>query len=304
MALVRCKVVLLLLAAACCFPRSAAACSVCGCGDPLLPATDATPVAGALRVDLLGEHLTATARSDDDPRYIEALRQFTLRATAAYSPTDRLAFVLQAPLVWKFWRLEGAGKSARPVGLGDIDVGARLFVFELTSLARQRRQSLGVTAGSSLPTGPDDSTAGGARIDQHAQLGTGAFGPYAGLIYRWQGDPLSWFGSFSTRTHTTNSFGYRFGTALLWSLLGQYQLGDSVVLSLGVDGRMAVRDTSNGEAQLDTGGLVLSLTPGGLVRLHRELWFTARVQVPVLTHLFGEQTVGPVVTGGLEYAVF
>jgi len=84
---------------------SAHACSVCGCGDPLVLAGDSMPVVGTFRFALEYEYLTATARSDEEPDRTESLTQMTLRPVVVYSPLDRLNFVLQVPLVRKDWAL-------------------------------------------------------------------------------------------------------------------------------------------------------------------------------------------------------
>ena len=67
-------------------PSVARACSVCGCGDPLVLAGDSMPVANTVRFALDYEYLTATARSDDEPDRTESLTQMTLRPVVVYSP--------------------------------------------------------------------------------------------------------------------------------------------------------------------------------------------------------------------------
>src|ERR1700747_27570 len=140
--------------------QAAHACSVCGCGDPLVLAGDSMPVAGTFRFALDYEYLTATARSDDEPDRTESLTQMTLRPVLVYSPFDRLNVVLQVPVVRKDWTLSAsageAAENAIPTRLGDIDLGVRLFVWDSTSISAMRRQNLAVTVGTSFPTGPDD----------------------------------------------------------------------------------------------------------------------------------------------------
>src|SRR5215470_18865995 len=84
-------------------PAVARACSVCGCGDPLVLAGDSTPVANTVRFALEYEYLTATARSDDEPDRTESLTQMTLRPVVVYSPVSRINLVLQIPLARKDW---------------------------------------------------------------------------------------------------------------------------------------------------------------------------------------------------------
>jgi hypothetical protein len=185
--------------------RDAAACSVCGCGDPLAIATEARPESGTLRAAIDFEYLTARARSDDDPRLTESLDQETLRPT----------------------------------------------------------------------------------------LVTGAFGPYAGAFQAFHGDPWNFYLSATFRTHTTNSYDYRFGDAVLWSALGQYRFWERAALVAGLEGRYVRQDRSGGDVQENTCGTVVAATPGLSVGVTDELWIHARVQFPFVTHLFGGQGVGP-----------
>jgi hypothetical protein len=282
----------------------AQACSVCGCGDPLVAAADSAPSAGALRLAFDWEYLTASAQSDEDPTATEQLTQMTFRPEVVYSPIARLNLLLQVPLVRKDWTLESPSEpeAAQPFGLGDVDVGARYFVFEHSDLASQTRQELALSAGTSLPTGADDVTVDGERIDDHAQPGTGAFGPYAGLLYAWHRDPWNLSASLSGRVHSRSAYGYHYGSALLWSISGLYRPFERAGFELGVDGRWAGRDDADGELQANTGGMVLALAPGVRVNPAGNLWLNARAQIPVATHLFGVQTVGPTVTVGAQYA--
>jgi len=299
----------LLVASAClALPSVARACSVCGCGDPLVLAGDSMPVANTVRFALEYEYLSATARSDDEPDRTETLTQMTLRPVVVYSPFSRVNLVLQVPLVRKDWALSAtpndATETAVPIGLGDLDVGMRFFLWDATSIQAQRRQNLALTAGTSLPTGADDATtAGGERIDQHAQLGTGAWGPYVGALYAFHQDPWNFFLSVTGRFRTTNSYQYRFGDAVLWSAQLRYRVVEPFAVQLGVDGRYAGRDRSEGVLQENTGGLVVSAVPGIAWNVSGPIWLLAQVKVPFVTQLFGEQTVGVTASASLQFVM-
>jgi hypothetical protein len=299
---------LLVAAASLALPSVARACSVCGCGDPLVLAGDSMPVANTVRFALEYEYLSATARSDDEPDRTESLTQMTLRPVVVYSPFSWVNLVLQVPLVRKDWALSAtttdATETAVPMGLGDVDVGVRFFVWDATSIQAQRRQNLALTAGTSFPTGADDAmSADGARIDQHAQLGTGAWGPYVGALYAFHQDPWNFFLSVTGRFRTTNGYQYRFGDALLWTAQLRYRVVEPFALQLGVNGRYAGRDRSEGVLQENTGGLVLSAVPGIAWNVTGPIWLLAQVQVPFVTHLFGEQTVGVTATATLQFVL-
>ena len=289
-------------------PAVARACSVCGCGDPLVLAGDSMPVANTLRFALEYEYLSATARSDDDPERTETLNQMTLRPVVVYSPFSRVNVVLQVPLVRKDWALSPTptepGETAVPFGLGDLDLGIRVFLWEATSIQSQRRQNLALTAGTSFPTGRDDATtADGERIDQHAQLGTGAWGPYVGALYAFHQDPWNFFLSVTGRFRTTNSFQYRYGDAVLWSAQLRFRVIEPLALQAGIDGRYAARDRSAGVLQENTGGLVVSAVPGLAWNVSGPIWLLAQVQIPFATHLFGEQTVGVTASASLQFVL-
>ncbi len=280
------------------------ACSVCGCGDPLVNAADAMPTKNRIRLSLGAQWLKASAQSDDDPSQTEHLVQETLRPTVVYSPTDNLNLVLQVPLMRKAWSLDGGTQPAESVtalGLGDIKLSGRLFLWQNTDFVARSRQSFGVFAGTSAPTGPNDKTADGERIDDHAQLGTGSFGPYVGLVYAYHRDPWNLYSSVSATYHTTNSYDYQYAPALLWTVRGQWRPLDWLALELGVDGRFNGKDSADGDAQTNTGGLVLAASPGAMARITDSLWLHLRGQLPVYTKLNGVQTVGPVLSAFVQY---
>jgi len=287
----------------------ARACSVCGCGDPLVAAAEGRGRGGDLRVAVDGEYLSQKAGTEGEPGKTDVLDQYTLRLTGVYSPVAALNLVATIPLLRKKMAMDGHDGTIVPVSdvttLGDVELGARYFVVDLANVGARRRQGLAVSLGTSLPTGQNGATdAGGLRIDQHGQAGTGAFGPYAGLTYRLQQDPWSLLASASGRAHNENSYGYRFGSALLWTVQGQWSPLSWLALGLGVDGRNAGRDRQDGVPVENTGGLVLAATPSAYLQIHRALWLDARVQIPFYTRLVGEQSVGPTFVAGFLYEAF
>src|SRR5262249_14303470 len=213
--------------------------------------------------------------------------------------------VLQVPLVRKDWSLSATQtadtESATPIGLGDVDLGVRVFVWDATSIHDLRRQNLALSTGTSFPTGAGNATtADGERIDQHAQLGTGAWGPYVGALYAFHQDPWNFLVSVTGRFRTTNSYGYRFGNAVLWSAQLRFRVVEPFALQLGVDGRYAGRDTSEGVPQENTGGLVVSAVPGFAWDVVGQMWLVAQVRVSLATHLFGRQAMGVTAMAGLQ----
>ncbi|HME91858.1 MAG TPA: hypothetical protein VKE49_10565, partial [Myxococcaceae bacterium] len=171
---------------------SAGACSICQSGDPLAPVGMAKLDAGQVELALQYEFLTARARSDDDPAFIEHLTQMALRPVFAYSPWHWLSAVVQIPVVYKNFSetTEGyATTDVNPTGLGDVDLGFRVFLLNRKDFDRFSWHRLGISLGSSLPTGANDAHSNGSRIEEHAQLGIGALAPYAGVLYGFSEDP-------------------------------------------------------------------------------------------------------------------
>jgi len=285
-------------AAALLIPSRAAACSVCACGDPLVAASEAPAMAGALRVSLEGEWLRV--ESDETPGETNRLTQQTLRLSAVYSPLDRLNLVLGLPVTSK--RLTSLATSERigdETGLGDLDVGARWFVFTAADMGARRAQALGISLGTSAPTG---ARKGG--LEEHGQLGTGSWGPYAGLLYRLGQGDFAAVASLTGRLRTENSDGYRYGNALLWSVQGEWDPHPRVAVALGLDGREAWADRAGGEDVPSTGGLLMAVAPAVSFNAASGFWLTARAQVPVVKQLRGQQDVAPTFNVGLQWQVF
>ncbi len=299
-------------------PSSATACSICGCGDPLLASSDPAAINGGLRLQLDTEYLRVDAGTDGQPAHTDQLTQWSYRLNAVYRPTGALSLSATVPFVSKSIRTVGGGTSTTDSslsGLGDVELAARYALWTSINFGRQRVQELAVSAGSAVPTGKHDARASdGSLVDPHGQLGTGGWGPFAGIHYRFeQGDWMS-FASLSYRIRTEATYfdgsKYKFGDAFLWSVHEQYRPVQRIALDLGLDGRYARADravdadgTVN-TAVVNTGGTLLSLAPGVYVRSAGELWLFARGQVPVFKDLFGEQDVKPSFTVGLQYQLF
>jgi hypothetical protein len=94
------------------------------------------------------------------------------------------------------------------------------------------------------------------------------------------------------RVHSTNGHGYRYGSSLQVAARLDYRVVERVALEAGVDGRHALRDTVDGVDQENTGGLVVAAAPGVAVNVAGDVWLRARAQIPVITSLFGDQSVG------------
>ena len=293
----------------------ARACSVCGCGDPLLISNDPAAISGQLRLQLDTEYMRIDAGTDGQPGYTDQLTQWSYRLNAVYRPMDPLSFTVTLPLLTKEIHTVGGGTNVLDsdlTGLGDIEVGVRYAPWRSVDLGVGRVHEVAITAGTSMPTGNHDAKAAdGSLVDPHGQLGTGGWGPWVGLHYRFeQGSWLAFAAlSYRWRTEATYFDGsrYKFGNAALWSVHGQYHPARRVALDLGVDGRYAVADRAvdpDGtveSAVVNTGGTVLSIAPGVYFNAVGSLWLFVRGQLPVYKELFGEQDVHPSFTTGIQY---
>jgi hypothetical protein len=293
----------------------ASACSLCGCGDPLLAASDPAAITGRLRLQLDTEYLRVDAGTDGQPGFTDKLTQWSYRFNVVYRPIDSLSLTASLPLVSKSIHTVGAGADVTGsdlTGLGDVEIGARYRVWRSIDLGKRRVHELAVTAGSAIPTGRHDAKdAGGGLIDPHGQLGTGGWGPFVGLAYLLEQGSWLAFANVSGRLRTEATYfdatKYKFGDALLWSVHGQYRPVRSVALDLGIDGRYARKDKATAAdgtvdgAVGNTGGTLLSAAPGVYLNAFGGAWLFVRGQIPFYKDLFGEQNVLPSVITGVQF---
>jgi hypothetical protein len=279
------------------------ACSVCACGDPLRDATGPAALESRLAFGLEAETLDMTAASEEVPGADEKLRQSTLRLRVSARPSLRWAAFASVPLVRKEVRTAGV-QDSDVTGLGDVELGAQVAVWDRTSFSHRSVKMLSLTAGSAFPTGEANAKVDGERLDAHSQPGTGAFGPFAGLNYRLAFDSWHLAAGLSGRAWTTGPGAFQYGPAVVWSLHGQVRLAKRFAAELGFDARHAAPDREEGAAVENTGGTVIALAPSVYWNAAGQVWIEARAQVPVLERLRGDQSTGPVYVVGMRVEVF
>jgi hypothetical protein len=308
------------------YAPTADACSICGCGDPLLAANDPAAITGLLRLQLDTEYLRVDAGTDGMPGYTDQLTQWSYRLNAVYRPITRLSIIATLPVLDKSIHQVGGGTDitdSHLTGVGDAELGARYAFWRSINMGIGRVQEFALAGGVMMPTGAHDakttstdSTTNAVTfvpVDPHGQLGTGAWGPFLGIHYRFE--QVNWLGfaDFSYRMRTTGSYfdgsKYKFGDAALWSIHGQYRPIPTLAVDLGIDGRFARVDkttdpgASSSTTQGNTGGALLSAAPGVYFNAGRGFWVFARAQIPFYQNLDGEQDVHPSVALGLQYQV-
>jgi hypothetical protein len=247
----------------------------------------------------------------------DQLTQDAYRLNAAWRPVEPLSLTVTLPLVSKKIVTVNDGPARTNsdlTGLGDVELGARYSAWRSVEVGARRVQELAIGLGTSIPTGAHGAKLpDGSLVDPHGQLGTGAWGPFAGLYYRHEQGDWTGYANLGYRLRTEASYfdgsKYRFGDATLWSAHGQYQVSRRVVLDLGVDGRHAVADKATEpdgtvtSAVENTGGTLLSAVPAIYLEAFKGGWLFARSQVPVYKRLLGEQDVKPSFTIGVQYQV-
>lgn len=304
-----------LLASAAALP-DARACSVCACGDPLLGVNDPAAITGRLKLQLDADALRQTAANEAEPGVTDELTQWSYRVGAVWRPVEALSLSAVVPFTSKTMRMTGAVPAhvmSDFSGLGDVEVAARWAAWTDVSFGARRVQELALSLGSSLPTGAYRRADQAGEVDMHAQVGTGSWGPFAGVHYRLEQGDWSLFAALSgrLRTGTTLPEGarYRYGDSALWSLHGQWRAGRALALGLGLDGRSVKVDRAVGPgspggtplaAVPNTGGTVLALTPAAFLQAYGDAWLFARVQLPVYGDFRGEQAVRATFTAGVQ----
>ncbi len=296
-------------------PRIADACSVCLSSDStytLLGQEADHPQ----RIRVSNENLWVQ-KSQGDEFHSEWRSYLGL----TYGVTDRVTIAATVPWIWKGLRDEGLNTYTR--GIGDAEALARVSVWQNRPLGATH--VVRVSAGAQVPTGNNwvrDDTAsstglpafsilrpGAARhaieanepadgrpalVDEHSQIGSGAFAGIAGVDYQYFGDKFGVGGGVLGRIHTRSSRGFRYGNTILASVSYLYQGQPWLMLGVGPLYRYASRDKLAGKADPDSGGGILYVEPAVTVRA--KTWFSVRAKVaqPVATHLNGEQREYPV----------
>jgi hypothetical protein len=296
----------------------AAACSICRCGDPAFNALGLNIYnPQTLRVALdWGRFDKSQGIGNAGAVGTESVVEDRFTATFSYSPSDALTLIAQVPWATRTVTTEpgttqlpglgeAGGGSTTGRGLGDPELYAlvRLWAAPFAS-GLGRRAWVGAQLGVKTPWGANDLRAGGVRLDEHAQPGTGSTDWIAGAAGVDVLDPgSSLFGSLQYRRTGSNAFGYRYGSVTLGNLGYEHKLGSAFDAVLELNARHAGEDRVDGGGTLDrnTGGDVLYVTPKVVVNLSRSVVARFSAQIPVVRSLNGVQTERTVWGAGLTW---
>jgi hypothetical protein len=282
-----------------CAARPLWACSQCSCGDPTLTATGVEqPYRNRVRLGLeerYGDHFTG----GDSWQHTYTLRS-SLAAT--WAPIDRITLGLFVPWVTS-WLVTSTQPRQTVNGLGDFELSARVLLWRDRRFAAHHL--LWANAGLKMPTAPRLNDDTGHPYSDDDQPGSGSWDPFAGATYAWfSGDKWSIYASASYRVTTAGPRGYRRGSVLGWTSAAQLQPWNWGAFTLGLDGSWAQADQlANGNDSPNTGGTMLSVTPGLIAAPIPSLLLRLAVAVPVLQEMNGVQRLGPTVMLTLNYDV-
>jgi hypothetical protein len=273
------------------WPRPAAACATCSCGDPTITSMGTEQsFAGRLRLSLGYSH-----RSDRSgaPRVDEEARgEDRLDLNVAYSPTKWLQLAATLPLVQRTVTEVDLDRDTLR-GSGDLDLRARLTVW--TNRRFAPRHTVGLLAGATLPTAGVREDAMGEALDLDHQLGGLALTPRAGVYYLQLVHPWSLYASVSAAHVVKVAGDEKAGDHVNATAAAQWQPGETWGVRLAVDGKLEDRASDGRGGMADTGGASVFLSPGVIWSPRLDWVVEASVQLPVVNALHGTHSESPVV---------
>jgi len=278
--------------------RNAEACSLCQCGDPTYTLVGSQVfVPGSFRLSLDADRYEKDQVSMEDPSLREDEVENRVTLSGSYSAGSRVTLVGRVPFARR--TITAGDETESLTGFSDPEV-----------IAHMRLGSSGpndwvsVSAGVRTAWGQNDRTLDGERAEEHLQPGTGAWGGSAGFAFSrgLQEGKGSLFGSAAGRFNGRNEANYKYGSVLLANLAYERRLVGRLNGVLEMNFRAAGKDEeAESEQDPNTGGKVLYLTPRLLLRITKDVWLRAGVQVPVWKDLYGDQDEKVNVLAGLTF---
>lgn len=274
------------------------ACSTCACGDYTITLMGAEkPFGGRFRAALdyaVRSELKGTRGQPDE----QDLDEWRTSLGLSYSFGNGLTLAAQVPFVRK--RVRNANlQEFETEGLGDMDLLLRWVAFR--DQPATPRHLAGLRAGVRLPTSEEVEDAQGQVVDIDAQPDAGAAAPNLGLWYGYYAFPVFVSASAFYLFYGEGRQDFEPGDAAVASLVGQYALGQSVALQLGLDARHTDANRFSGVEDPHSGGFLAMGFAGGVLRFGPDFLIHAGVQVPLVEALDGEQEEKTGVRVGLAY---
>jgi len=274
------------------------ACSICRCGDVTFNALGkAGYTSPGLRFALDWERFDKT---EGGPGESESQVENRETVLIAYGASDR--FLVSARVPYSSRKLTEGDEATNTDGFSDPEVYGQVRVWASPLSALGRRASVSLTGGVKTPWGQNNLRDFGARLDEHAQPGTGATDLFGSLSALYLLDSESaLFGSAGYRRPGTNDHDYRYGSTFLANLAYEHKLGRSLDGVLALNFRHAAMDEVDAGLDPDTGGSLLYVSPSLLVSLGGGIVLRAGAQIPAARDLNGAQKERAVVDLGLTW---
>ncbi len=289
---------------------AAVACSICRCGDPTFNALGKEGISlPGFKLALDWDEVGKTQGTRDD-EFSDVL-EHRMTLLAAWAPSDRFSFFFRLPYAERgLVEIEdGETEHATASGLADPEFSAQVRLWSSRFDGDVGiRTSVFLVGGVKTDWGENGASAGGERLDEHVQPGTGSTDGFVGLSGFYQVDRRSaLFASAQYRATGRNDAGYEYGDATLLNIAYEHKLGarwDAVIEANWRDAGFDEVDAS-GAHDPDTGGSVVYATPRLLFDAGHGWVLRASAQVPLsqsglhgvqhedtvwnagVTHLFG-----------------
>ncbi|HEX8435997.1 transporter [Archangium sp.] len=278
-------------------PTEGLACATCACGDPTLTSMGTEqPFAGRLRFATQVRAWGMTTGQEELDAL--SLRELRLDLSVAYAPLPWLFLSATLPLQARTVQDVSLARETA-WGLGDMEVGAKAFVFRDRDFSPNHL--LGVLVGTRLPTSPTQRDAEGRPLSLDAQLGTASVDPFLGLAYTAFRADWSFLASATGYLPTRGREGFRAGAALRTTLAAQYQPGPRWALRLALDSRLEGSSDTLGVPDPVGSGFIAYLSPDVLFSPATDVVVELGVRVPVLNLLRGNVRQTPILQAAVAY---
>lgn len=277
--------------------RTAAACAVCGAGDPTLNAAGTErPYAGRLR--LSADLRAGGARVGERGAGLLMLREQRLDLSVAYAPTAPLLLTIDLPGLHRRVT-SGAGDRADAWTPGDVDLRVRGFILRAARGAFTHEVAL--VGGLKLPTAPLAAGPSGAPLPPALQPGGSSITPLAGAAYDARRGPWFFYASAAFFLPFAIRTGAHACDVLRASASVQYQPRPAFAARLGLDARIESSAANDARADPDAGGVLGYVSPEVLVSPATDLVLVFGARFPAAQALRGAHREDTIVSIGVAY---
>ncbi|APR82981.1 Hypothetical protein A7982_08330 [Minicystis rosea] len=274
----------------------AAACAVCGAGDPTLNVSGTEkPYAGRLRIS--GDFRAGGASTGAGEARVD-LHEQRLDLGLAYAPLASLFLTLSVPLLHReAAHIDGSRSNAWTPG--DVDLRAKGFVW------RGQRgpfaHGLALVGGLRLPSAPVQKGADGMPLSAALQPGGSSVTPLAGASYDLRRGPWFFYASATFFVPFAVRDGAHACDALRTSVSLQYQPHRAIATRLGLDGRLESSAVTDRMSDPNAGGFIGYVSPEIVVSPISDLVLIVGARFPALQALRGVHREDTIISIGAAY---